>query len=156
MQGDEPEHVRKWLEYSTGKSNWSKEVHDDIRKQNAIQLSSLMKHLSRKYSCSVFAFGDMNTTTAADVFKVYAENEFHLLIDLTSENDEKCSIHGNPIRGTDGRFHGKKTVDNYESSIDHIIGMGANFTVKQYRIVDDQDALDATDHSPVYADIDFA
>ncbi len=64
--------------------------------------------------------------------------------------------HGNPIRGADGRFHGKKTVENCESSIDHIIGMGADFTVKQYRIVEDQDALDATDHSPVYADVDFA
>ena len=29
------------------------------------------------------------------------------------------------------------------------------FEVVQYRVVEDQDALDATDYSPIYADIDI-
>lgn len=91
---------------------------------------------------------------------------------MADEKDTVCSVHGNPERGEDGKFHGQKatpeqvaefrrilclpeasTSDGYFSSIDHIVALGDNFKVCQYRIVEDKDALDASDHSPVYADI---
>lgn len=129
------------------------ETHNKLRTKNAEQMSSLMKRLSEKYSCAVFAFGDMNTTISAEVFKIYKENNIHHLWDDAPEKDYMCSIHGNPERGEDGLFHGKKTTDDYILSIDHIVGLGKNFSVSRYRLAEDQEALDATDHSPVYADI---
>ena len=40
-------------------------------------------------------------------------------------------------------------------SIDHMVGYGEGYKVSEYYIVEDQDALDATDHSPVYVDIEL-
>lgn len=44
-------------------------------------------------------------------------------------------------------------ADGHFSSIDHIVALGDNFKVLQYRVIEDKNALDASDHSPVYADI---
>ena len=63
------------------------------------------------------------------------------------------SHHGDPLRGEEDKYHGSKTFKDSTHSIDHIIALGEEFKVMQYRIVEDQDALDATDHSPVYVDI---
>ena len=132
-----------------------------------------MQHLHKKYSCPVFAFGDMNATFSESVFDVYAENGIRKLYDLTEHKDKVCSVHENPERGEDGMFHGQKAtnesvsdfrkilcltddkvLDGYFSSIDHIVALGDNFEVTQYRVVEDQDALDASDHSPIFADIE--
>ena len=154
MDGNQSESDKKILKPHIGEvAYWSKSQHDELRTKNAKQLSALMKQLSERFGCTVFAFGDMNTTISSDVFKIYSENNIKRLFDLACERDEVCSIHGNPKRGEDGKFHGEKTKDDYKCSIDHIVGLGDGFSVKEYRIVEAQDALDVTDHSPVYADI---
>ncbi|MBO5211472.1 MAG: hypothetical protein J6B80_06035 [Clostridia bacterium] len=129
--------------------------HDVIRIYNARQLSELMKHLHKKYECPVLAFGDMNCVLSSDVFKIYAENGIKHLHDLAEKKDNVCSHHGNPVLGDDGRYHGVTTSKDKESSIDHIIALGDGFKVLEYRIIEDQIALDATDHSPVYVDIEL-
>ena len=130
-----------------------KQEHNVIRNKNAMQLSKLMKVLKEKFECDVFAFGDMNTTISSDIFKVYAKNGIKHLYDLAEEKDNISSHHGDPLRGEDDKYHGSKTFKDSTHSIDHIIALGEEFKVMQYRIVEDQDALDATDHSPVYVDI---
>lgn len=45
------------------------------------------------------------------------------------------------------------TEKDHTYSIDHIVAYGEGYKVLTYKIVADQYALDATDHSPVYADI---
>lgn len=146
--------------------------HDNIRAQNAEQLVQLMRHLQIKYSCPVFAFGDMNATVNDSVFDVYSVNKVGLLYDLAPQKDSVCSVHGDPVRGSDGLFHGTKATEEsvnafrkllrlpeaknaegYFSSIDHIVAIGENFNVERYCVIEDQDALDVSDHSPVYADI---
>ena len=72
---------------------------------------------------------------------------------MAEEKDTVCTIHGNPVQNEDGSFSGEYPVADHHASIDHILGMGENFTVSQYRVVTDQHALDATDHCPVYADV---
>ena len=108
------------------------------------------------------------------VFDVYTQNGLLILINIAQEKDDTCSHHGNPVRNDKGEFFGVRAtkdyvasfrevllrpkgtdLPDYYSSIDHIIGLGNSFTVKQYRVVEDQDALNATDHSPVFADIEF-
>ncbi|MBE7044637.1 MAG: hypothetical protein E7397_03840 [Ruminococcaceae bacterium] len=170
MRGSEPEQVKKWA----GVLEYTFDDHCELRSHNAKQLSQLMKHLHNKYSCPVFAFGDMNATVSESVFDVYSENGIQKLYDLTGHKDNVCSVHGNPERGEDGMFHGQKAttesinylrsllclledkkLEGYFSSIDHIVGLGDNFEVMQYRVVEDQDALDVSDHSPVYADVEL-
>lgn len=126
--------------------------HDELRVKNARQIVRLMKRLTEDYGCPVFAFGDMNCTVSSGVFKVYAENGVRHLRELADVHSDISSHHGDPVRGEDGFYHGKPTPNDWSCSIDHIVGLGA-FTVQNYRIITEQDALDATDHSPVYADV---
>lgn len=167
MRGTEAPHVQK----ACGVVGYTTEDHNALRAQNAAQLVRLMQHLQTQYACPVFAFGDMNTTVSEKTFEVYAENKVTPLYDMAEEKDTVCSVHGDPVRGEDGMFHGKKAtaeyinwfrkvlllpeteVEGYFSSIDHIVALGEGFRVTQYRVIEDQDALDATDHSPVYADV---
>lgn len=73
--------------------------------------------------------------------------------EVSSERSEISSWHGDPVRGEDRFFHGSMTSDTWEKSIDHI-GAERGAVAERYIVVTDQDALDATDHSPVFADIE--
>jgi len=169
MCGKEPDHVRK----QAGVLDFTYEDHCALRAKNAAQLAKLMHYLHDRYGCPVFAFGDMNAPVSHSIFRVYAENGIKNLFDMTENRDLVCTIHGNPVRGEDGIYHGNRATAEYlgrlcntfrltegageghAASIDHIVGLSDTFSVKQYRVIEDQDALDATDHSPVYADIAF-
>lgn len=129
--------------------------HDLIRNKNARQLASLMKYLHTKHNCPVFAFGDMNTTVSSEVFKIYAENGIKHLYDLAEFKSEVSSHHGDPVVTENGRYKGCKTSDDKAHSIDHIVALGDGFTVREYKVIEDQDALDSSDHSPVYADVEL-
>lgn len=129
--------------------------HDEIRIKNAKQLTYLMKYLAERYTCPVFAFGDMNSVLSSGVFTVYSENGIKHLHDIADIKDNMSSHHGDPQKAEDGTYHGKKTANDKSFSIDHMIAFGDGFKILQYRIIEDQDALDATDHSPVFVDIEF-
>ena len=131
--------------------------YNEAREFNAEQISWRMNYLMNKRKCvATFAFGDMNTGTQSGVFPVYEKRGFTQLVELAPEKPTFSSHHGNPVRGEDGRFHGKTTQNPYTSSIDHIVGSKTNnYKVLDYKIVVDQPALDATDHSPVYVDLEF-
>lgn len=133
-----------------------KTEHDALRARNAQQLADIMKYLSGRFGCPAFAFGDMNCNRNSQVFRVvYLVNGIKPLIDMTDERDCVCTLHGDPAADSEGRYHGEKSLLDQTVSIDHIVAMGDGFTVSQYRVVEDQFALDATDHSPVYADIEL-
>ena len=129
--------------------------HDILRVQNAKQLVKVMQYLNQKYSCPVFAFGDMNCLLTSGAFDVYRENGIKYLFDIAKKKDNVSTNHGNPVSGDDGLYHGKRTELDNNHSIDHIICLGDGFEVLQYRVIEDQDVLDATDHSPVFVDVEF-
>lgn len=127
-----------------------------IREKNAAQTATLMQYLSKRFDCPVFAFGDMNCGRDSAVFKtIYPSLSIKHLYDCTQNRDNISSHHGDPIIGDGGVCVGKKTVDDHTHSLDHIIAYGKDFNVLQYRVVEDKYVLDASDHSPVYADIEL-
>ena len=127
--------------------------HDLIRIKNALQLSELMKSLQAKYACPVFAFGDMNTNVYSDAFQVYSKYNIKNLYDLATKKDDISSHHGDPKPDDSGILKGKKIEKDHSFSIDQLIGLCKDFHVLEYRVITEQDALDASDHSPVYVDI---
>lgn len=131
------------------------EEDEQIRKENAKQLLAVMKQIHQRYQCPVFAFGDMNTRFGSEVFAVYEKEQISCLINEADQASDVASHHGNPVRGADGRFHGQKAQKDKQYSIDHIIACGESYHVLEYKVVEDQDALDATDHSPVYVDVEL-
>ena len=128
--------------------------YDEAREFNAEQIVWRLRFLKEKYGCvAAFAFGDMNTDTESTVFSVYKKRGLTPLIKQADVLLTFSTYHGYPVRGEDGLFHGKTTKRPYNESLDHIVGMG-EYCVKDYRIITDQPALDATDHSPVFADVE--
>ena len=130
--------------------------HDRIRHLNATELILCMRRLKQVYSCPVFAFGDLNCTIADEVFQVFNASNIVRLHDIAQSACPLSSHHADPTPGADGLYHGHRTDNPQSLSIDHILGLfGAQpCDVSAYELVLDQPVLDASDHSPVYADID--
>lgn len=129
--------------------------HDAIRMVNAKELVECMKALQAKYDCPVFAFGDLNCGAYAGVFQYFNEHDVIRLRDVAAVFNKKSSHHGDPKLGEDGQYHGRQPKNPEVKSLDHVIGLrtGLPYAVMNYQVILDQGVLDASDHSPVYADI---
>lgn len=92
---------------------------------------------------------------ASSVPLLVKKEQIRSLLDEADIASEVSSYHGDPVRGVDGRYHGQKTQLDKKHSIDHMVGYGESYHVREYKVVEDQDALDATDHSPVYVDVEL-
>ena len=127
-------------------------AYDTIRRYNAMELCYAMEKISKAYDCPVFFMGDLNCGEDSLAWKFLNEKGWNTAYEIAKEYSEVCTEHGDPKRGEDGFYHGKLTEEGKESSIDHI-GVKKETAVLRQVAVTDQAALDATDHTPVYADI---
>ena len=129
--------------------------HDAIRMMNAQELVACMEMLHESHGCPVFAFGDLNCSAYAGPFLYFAEHQIVRLRDIAASFSKKSSHHGDPKLGKDKQFHGSLPKNPEVKSLDHIIGLRGSLTydVLAYQVILDQNVLDASDHSPVYADI---
>lgn len=128
--------------------------HDALRVSNARQLNECGKNIKEKYGCPVIAFGDFNSYVSSPCMQFLYENGWRETQDCAKIADKVSTHHGDPVRGEDGFYHGKPTANGSERSIDHIIFLG-DVDPLLFRVVEDQDALDATDHSPIFADFEI-
>ncbi len=131
------------------------EEDDKLRTSNSRQLVNLMKHLNAKYGCPVFAMGDFNSLPACEAYTMLKGEGVLDLQEISEITTNITSHHGDPKRGEDGKLHGKQSQNDKTASIDHIIGFGDGYRALKYDIIVDQDALDSSDHSPVYADVEL-
>lgn len=131
------------------------EEDDKLRVSNVRQLVAVMKHLSAKYSCPVFALGDFNSLPDCEAYRLLKSEGVADLQETATETTNITSHQGDPVRGADGKLHGTQSDNDKSHSIDHIVGFGEGYKALRYDIIVDQDALDASDHSPVYADIEI-
>lgn len=127
-------------------------VYDTIRRYNAMELIDAIKKISGIYNCPAFFMGDLNCPEDSLAWRYLNREDWCTSYSIAAECSEVCSEHGDPRRGADGRYHGELTDESKECSIDHI-GMKRGTVVHKQAAVIDQAALDATDHTPIYADI---
>ena len=158
MSGFEPEEKKIGISKGFGEiAFFTNEQHKNVRADNARQLIALMKQLADEYTCPIFGIGDMNCTLRSRVFTDVCKNEnIPHLYDLAKEKDDICSIHGYPVKTAEGKWHGDAPSKDHTWSIDHMIAHGNGFEVQAYRTVTDHPALDASDHSCIFADIEFS
>ena len=64
-----------------------------------------------------------------------------------------CDVIG--IQEVTPSWHSSALMTNMKAALDHIIGTAGDYKVLDYQIVTDQAALDATDHSPVFVDLEL-
>lgn len=123
-----------------------------LRCYNAKDMLAELKFIEEKYHCTAFFMGDMNCGLESQTWKMLHKLDYLDCCECADEFSPNCSWHRDPKRGADGRFHGRTTAEPNELSLDHI-GVRKGTKVLKQLVIEDQDALDATDHSPVIADI---
>lgn len=132
------------------------DVDNLLRDKNALQSVELIKYINGRFHCPVFIFGDLNCTMSSSVFtSIFASANVKHAYDLAKVKDDIKSHHGNPVVDENGKYHGKTTDLDHTHSIDHIMAYGNGYEIKAFKVITDQNALDASDHSPVYADVEL-
>lgn len=146
---------KRFIGYSTHFFWKSTEEGDYIRTVNAEKLMEKLTELQRKYDCAVIGGGDFNCEVSSDPFKVMQKYGFESAQEFAEIASPECSHHGDPVRGDDDKYHGcprpQNNVKDY--SIDHLVVYRPSVRILQEVVILDQDALDATDHSPIFADV---
>lgn len=129
------------------------EESDTIRELNARHILFLLSDIRRKWGADLPAIlgGDLNSKEESLAHMMLKSGGF---LNAASNADVKsphCSHHGNPVRGADGKYHGRMRpakTDKPEFSIDHIF-FTKGIHALRHEIGVYQDVLDITDHSPV-------
>jgi endonuclease/exonuclease/phosphatase family metal-dependent hydrolase len=129
-------------------------VHDYARCYNAMELDQAMQKIMALYDCPVFFMGDLNCNYYSPAWRCLKKAGWVSSFAIAEESSDFATLHGDPVRGDDNHYHGVTTDAPRENSIDHI-GMAPDTIVLKQQVLTEQDALDATDHSPVLVKIDL-
>lgn len=127
---------------------------DIIRRYNALELNNAMTEAWKVYNNAVFFMGDLNCVHDSPAWKYLEDANWRSSYLIADESSKLASWRCDPERGDDNCFHGKLTDKTCEDSIDHI-GASKFCHILRQETVTDSDALDASDHCPVFADIDM-
>ena len=134
---------------------WKGELRDEvIRRYNAMETVAAMKRIGSKYSCPVFLMGDLNCKCTSMTWEYLRNQGWQTSFLCTDNYSPYSSNHYDPFIHEDGTCTGSTTDEPKEDSIDHI-AIPASVKVLYQHAVIDREALDASDHSPVFADVEF-
>ena len=134
---------------------WKSELRDEvIRRYNAMETVAAMKEIGAKFSCPVFLMGDLNCKCDSMTWEYLREQGWQTSFLCTDDHSSCSSNHHNPVIHADGTCTGCTTDEPKENSIDHIAIPAGVKVLRQYTVID-REALDASDHSPVYADVEL-
>lgn len=125
---------------------------DRIRVCNAAQLFDIAGGIHEKCGIPVFAFGDLNCKEGSPALEYLDKRDFTVSYRIADHYTDVSSHHGDPKLGEDGKYHGSRTENKIEASIDQILTFRGGADVVNYTVVEDQAVLDSTDHSPVFID----
>jgi len=133
---------------------WFKgEIADNyVRVYNAMVLDKAIQTTKEKFGCPVFFMGDLNCTYASQAWEYLRSAGWVSSFAVAGQCSGFSSMHGDPQRGADHCYHGVTTDQPKECSIDYI-GVPVDTAVEKLLHIADQEALDASDHSPVLADL---
>lgn len=134
------------------------EESDTIRELNARHVLFLLSDIRRKWGADLPAIlgGDLNSREESLAHMMLKSGGFLNAASNAEIKSPHCSHHGNPVRGADGKYHGRMhsaKTDKPEFSIDHIY-FTKGIHALRHEIGVYQEVLDITDHSPVL--VEFA
>lgn len=130
---------------------------ETIRELNARHCVELLGRVKALFGdLPVVGGGDLNSfdpRTSASI-ALFAARGYPLAADIAPKRSECCSWHGDPKRDAQGIYRGARKAENdtRDFSLDHILVDSAKVEALEHRVILDQDALDASDHSPVMLD----
>lgn len=129
---------------------------DAIRELNARHVLRILSDLRRKWGDGLPAIlgGDLNSTEKSSAHAMLRSGGFRNAARHADARSPRCSYHGNPVRGGDGKYRGSPraaATDTPDYSLDHIY-YTQGIHVLRHDIGVYQGVLDVTDHSPVLAE----
>lgn len=130
---------------------------EKIRESNGKELAATMQTIKDKYpGIPVFAFGDMNCREKGTLIQTLHKCGIVSSYEIADEATNVSSHHGDPVRNRDATWTGKRTEEDNSMSLDHIVVFKEdNIKIRKHQVVEDQEIINVTDHSPVYIDFDF-
>ena len=144
-------------------THWSLE--DDMSIKQAPELWAKVKELTEKYNVPVICTGDFNSNDAdyitqtggkSSLVKFYADSDYiEVKYNAKSVGLVCQTLHkGDGVTHTKGELGIKSFIDikiNQTNCVDHIMSP-SDLIPTYYDTVVDEDALNASDHCPIYAD----
>lgn len=148
---------RRFIAFSTHFWWRSTPESNPIRVRNAEMVLAQIRKLQETWKCPAIGGGDFNCRVGSDPMNHFAENGWVSAQEIAGSVSQEASHHGDPVRSEDGKYRGfpRRKGNVKANSIDHILVEPGKCRVATLRVVLDQDALDASDHSPIYADVAF-
>lgn len=127
---------------------------DAIRELNARQVLCRVRQLKSRYPFAALGGGDLNSRPGSWAHAALADGGYRTAAEVAAEASALSTHHGDPQRDASGVYRGSlRPVDNTPAtSIDHVLVETNCICALKHMVVTDQDALDASDHSPVVVD----
>lgn len=134
---------------------WESNLRDEVlRRYNAMETVAEMRRVGAAFGATVFLMGDLNCKCDSLTWKYLRAQGWETSFLRTDHCSPYSSEHHDPVIHADGSCTGSTTDEPKEDSIDHIAVPASVEVLLQHAVID-REALDASDHSPVYADVEF-
>ena len=136
---------------------WRKGPESDLaREDDVYQMMAFVNYMRVKYNIPVVAMGDWNCLMGSLAYRAaLAAGGLDVRLLAQDSSDLRASHHPYAVYNpdTDEYENGPMAVGTCTRSIDHIFVYGeTGFDVREFRVVDEQEALDTSDHCPIYMD----
>ena len=131
------------------------EAGNKARLGDAAEMNRLVERLTARFSCPILCTGDYNCRMDAEPGQKLLEYGFRDTLDLASgPRSTTTSHHAYPAFDEETQcYHdGPMPIAEPARAIDHILLRG-EADIRAHVTVTDQDALDASDHCPLYVDV---
>ncbi|MDP4151961.1 MAG: endonuclease/exonuclease/phosphatase family protein [Bacillota bacterium] len=132
------------------------EAGNAARLNNCDELKAVTDGILKDYNVPVFCIGDFNCTIGSEpMSKLFAHGftDTHDAATLHASNSGGHHNYPEWDEKTNTFKNAPKPIGTYDNSIDHILLTGERADIFVYETVEMQDALDASDHCPVFADV---
>lgn len=139
---------------------WKKGPESDLaRADDVYQMMAFVNYMKVKYNVPVVAMGDLNCTIGSLPYtSAVSAGAIDVRLCATESSDLRASHHAYGVLNEEtGKYENAPMAHgSCLRSIDHMFLFGhKGFDVKVFRVVDEQDALDVSDHCPIYMDCDL-
>ena len=134
---------------------------DAHREYNVLKVIETLNRVKAKWGeLPVIGGGDLNENFGSHHPVVQSKFADYGFVNAKSEadvTDPRSTLPGRPKRGADGKFHGVpgNTEGPKRCWLDHVLYTPETIHATKHAVVIDQDALDASDHSPVIVDFEL-
>ncbi len=150
---------RRFIAFSTHLWHKANGAESDAIREGCVRLiQTRISEVRRKWGdIPAIGGGDMNSTFGSVAYAAFCSagwSDAMKVARAKTENALLCSYHGYPVKGNDGRYHGRlfpADRNRSELSIDHIF-VTPGMVVLRYDMDVRQPTLDISDHSPLVVD----